>query len=67
MKVFLKTALVSGLVFAVDRTLLTPLGPSRLLLDLVLYVVSVLAIGAVAVRETVDFARSLRRTRSPLV
>lgn len=60
-KVFAKTALVSAVIFVVDRQLLAPLGAARLLLDAGLYVVLVLAIGAVAVRETVAFAKTLRR------
>lgn len=65
-KVFVKSVLVSGVVFAVDRVLLSTLGPVRLVLDAVLYVVLVLAIGAVAVKETVAFAKTLRRTRAPV-
>jgi O-antigen/teichoic acid export membrane protein len=55
-----KTALVCAIVVLVDRQLLS-LGPARLVVDAVVYVVGVLAIGAVKVRETVTFVKQLRR------
>ena len=63
-KVFVKTLAVCVVVFVVDRVFLGPLGPARLLLDAVLYVVLVAVTGAVALRETVAFAKTLRRART---
>lgn len=62
-KVLVKSAVICVGVFAVDRAFLTPLGSSRLVVDAVLYVVLALASGAVAVRETAAFVKTLRRGR----
>jgi len=62
-KVLLKSLAVSLAVFAVDRAFLTTLGPARVVVDAVLYVVLVMASGAVALKETVAFAKTLRRGR----
>lgn len=57
----LKTAIVCGIIGAVDYFALQSLGPLRLVVDALLYVVLVLVTGAVNVRETVSFVKTLRR------
>lgn len=62
--VLVKSTLACLVVMAVDRWLLQPLGPARLLLDAVLYVVLAVGSGAVSVRQTLAFARELKAERS---
>lgn len=60
----IKTTLVCGVVVVVDRFVLQPLGPARLVLDGLLYAALVLGTGAVSVRETLGFVKEIRAQRS---
>ncbi len=57
-----KTALVCAAVVALDRYLLA-LGPSRLLVDAFAYVVLILLVRAIPLKETADFLRAALRAR----
>ncbi len=65
-KMLVKTTLACVAVVAVDRLALQGLGYPRLLVDAALYAVLVLASGAMSVRETVAFVKSLRAQRAAM-
>lgn len=62
-KMVLKTLLACGVVMAVDRLLLSDLGPVRLLIDALIYVGLVLSTGAVSVGESLALIRTMRAQR----
>jgi len=65
-RMVVKTTLACVAVVAVDRFALQGLGYARLLVDAGLYAALVLASGALSVRETVGFVKSLRAQRAAM-
>lgn len=63
-KMIVKSTLACIVVAAVDRLVLQPIGPVRILLDGALYAVLVVVSGAVSIRETVAFARQVKAERA---
>jgi O-antigen/teichoic acid export membrane protein len=63
-KMLVKTTLACAVVVALDRLVLQGLGYARLLVDAAVYAVLVTASGALSVKETVSFVRSLRAQRA---
>lgn len=63
-KVIIKTALVAGVVLAIDRLFLRPIGPGRLVIEGLLYAVLALGIGAVSVKESIAFLKQMRSARA---
>ncbi len=63
-KMLVKTTLLCGVVMAVDRWVLQPLGPVRLVVDALMYVVLALLTGAVSVRDSINLVKQLRAQRA---
>jgi O-antigen/teichoic acid export membrane protein len=58
-----KSLAVGCIVTVLDRTLMAHLGPTRLVVDLLVYVVLALGVGAVRISEILRVIRSLRAVR----
>lgn len=63
-KMLFKTTAICAVVLTLDRSVLQPLGPARLLLDAALYVILVLSTGAVSVRESLALVKTMRAQRT---
>lgn len=60
----LKTLGVCVAVMIIDRTVLQPLGPARLLVDGVLYAILIVVSGAVSVKESLALVRTMKTQRT---